>query len=529
MAGQKSERWLVPAIVGALLVTAFAFRVMRLSSVPGINGDEGWWGVQATHWVNGEPYEATTTSGNPIDMAFLVPLGLLHRVAGPSFAVLRLLPVLANLIALALGLVLARRLYGGATAWIYTVALAIAPTSIVHSRFCQDPSQSVLWVSITMFLALLGFAEQRRWWAYQLGALLGFAMAFYTHPTNLFIAPFIPLPLVPVVARWLPATRRGRVIFAGAVTAAAVVLAAIALLVVWPAIKSHAGSSTLLDKPWLAAARARLFSAGAWFEYVRNYGRLFSGVTVIRYETMAHLTIALYGFGALAVFGAIAAGLALVVRRERRGLDVALVIAWAAMVLLYFLFAGPESIRPHVERWGLVLLPPAFLMAARATVGWLGRYRTATIAAATIIAVALCGSFYLSYFHEFATSGGRSHRTFITADTEPKQQALAMVLAERRGTGPILIVAQDWWQYWPIAYLALPDPTVRTAMKIPADEDPSLGAALADGNLYFVEFVGSPELAHAEDWIRARHLRQQIDAVHAADGRELFHVIAVSR
>lgn len=522
----RRERRGIALIIAVLLGIAVLFRLMHLGSVPGINGDEGWWGVQATRWLHDLPYETKTTSGNPIDMAFLVPLGLLHAVAEPSFALLRVLPAAANLVALVVGFFLVRRIFGAPTAWVYTVSLAIAPTAIAHSRFCQDPSQSVLWTSITICFALIGFRESRRWWAWQLAALLAFGMAFWTHPTNIFIAPFVVLPIVPVVARQIPASRRGRTYFAVGALGLSIVGAVLVLFVLWPALKGRAGASVLLEKPWLSTATDHLTSGGAWFEYIKNYGRLFSGVTVYRYLSGPHLTAVAYGLGSLVVSIAVIAGVVGKIRRDRSGIDLALLAGWAVMLLLYFAFAGPESIRPHVERWGLCLLAPGMLVIARGVVSWMERARVITLVAASAVAFALVGSFYLSYFREFQTTGGRSHRTFITASTEPKQAALEAILAAR--TGKVLIVAQDWWQYWPIRYLALPDPSVTVLMKIPGDNDPDLADAIARGQLYFVEFVGSPELAHAREWLAAAHRHSSESTVADASGRPLFSIVHVS-
>src|SRR5262245_15956609 len=98
--------------------------------MPGIDGDEGWWGVQAMRWLHGQPFERQTTSGNRIDMLLLAPLGLAHALAPPSFTLLRAVPSVLNLIALAIGFLLVRRIYGSPTAWIQTVALAVLPTAI---------------------------------------------------------------------------------------------------------------------------------------------------------------------------------------------------------------------------------------------------------------------------------------------------------------------------------------------------------------------------------------------------------------
>ncbi len=46
-AAGRRDRRLVTILIVALLGTATCFRLMHLSSVPGISGDEGWWGVQA--------------------------------------------------------------------------------------------------------------------------------------------------------------------------------------------------------------------------------------------------------------------------------------------------------------------------------------------------------------------------------------------------------------------------------------------------------------------------------------------------
>src|SRR4029077_18183349 len=109
-------------VVLALLGTGLWFRVAHLGRMPGIGGDEGWWGVQATRWSHGQAYERTTTSGNPIDQFLLVPLGAAHRAAPPSFALLRGVPTALNFLALLIGFFAVRRLYGAETAWIFTVA-----------------------------------------------------------------------------------------------------------------------------------------------------------------------------------------------------------------------------------------------------------------------------------------------------------------------------------------------------------------------------------------------------------------------
>ena len=189
------ERRIVTAIVVVLLGTAIWFRLLRLDSVPGDQRRRGLVGVQALAWLAGRPYEARTTSGNPIDLFFLVPVALLHAIGSPSFALLRLVPAVANLLALVAGFFFARRLYGETTAWIHTVALAVLPTAIAHSRICQDPSQSVFWTGLVVYLALLAVTDRGAAWRWYAGALVLFPVALWTHPTNVFVAPFLLLPI----------------------------------------------------------------------------------------------------------------------------------------------------------------------------------------------------------------------------------------------------------------------------------------------------------------------------------------------
>jgi len=134
-------------------------------------------------------------------------------------------------------------------------------------------------------------------------------------------------------------------------------------------------------------------------------------------------------------------------------------------------------------------------------------------------------SFQLNYFREFATSGGRSHLTYVTAPIEPKRQALEQIVAARGGTGPVLIVAQQWWLYWPIAYLARAQAGVSVSMTL-SDAAPH---ALDEGQLYLVEFASTPELASAMEWIAARGLRSSASVIRDASGRDLLDVVRVTR
>jgi hypothetical protein len=524
VAASRRDRHIISALIVVLLGTAIAFRLMHLSTMPGVSGDEGWWGMNAIAWLDGRPYEARTTSGNPTDLFLLIPLGLVHAIAPPSFGLLRAVPAAVNVLALPITFWFTRRLFGGVTAWIHTIALAIAPAAIAHSRLTQDPSQSIFWTGIVIYLSLLGLADRRHAWMWSGAAVLAFPIALWTHPTNIFIAPFLALPAAAAVAPRLPASRRARLVGGGGAAVAIVLLAA-----AWAALGGLIASNQYMDRPWLDIVTARMLAPGEWLEFGVNYARLFNGVTIYHYFSGARPVTWPFDAGFVAIALAVARGLIVSIRREdatRRTLDRGLVAAWAVMCLSFFAVAGPTALRPHAERWGLCLIVPGALVLARGAAAWIetmGRVRLAAIGASSLAAAAVLASFYVNFFGEFATTGGRGHLTYVTARVEPKQQALERILARAAASDRIVIVSQQWWIWRPIAYLSARD--ARVAVSDRLDYGEASGRALPGRRLFFVEFADSPELASALEWIQARGLRSTPTVIHDAGGRALLIVL----
>jgi hypothetical protein len=508
----------------ALIATGAWFRVMRLSSVPGVSGDEGWWGMQALAWWAGRPYEAYTTSGNPTDQFLLAPLAVLHGILPPTFGLLRALPAAANLLALPVGFLLARRVFGSTTAWAYTVGLAVLPAAIAHSRICQDPSQTVLWTNLVVFLSLLGARDHQHVWRY-LGALLVvFPIALWTHPTNIFTGPFLLLPCAAAIGPMMPASRHGRVLL----VAAAALAAAAGIALTWLALTKLAGSAQLLDRPWLSIAAARLVDGRAWFELAANGARFFNGVTLYHYFSGARPLTLPYDAAFVVVVAALVAGFAL---RAADRLDRALLFACAATWLAFFAIAGPEALRPHAERWGLCLVVPSTIVLARGLAAWIDwrpAWRLVPASLGVLVAAALLASFHVNYFRAFAVTGGRGHLTYATAAIEPKQQALAYILARTQGQGHIVIATHQWWLYWPMAYLASVHANVTLSLRSSENRGPGFEDALGDGGrVFFVEFAGTPEQTAREDWIQAHGRRAQSTTIPDASGRDLIAILEV--
>ena len=56
---------------------------------------------------------------------------------------------------------------------------------------------------------------------------------------------------------------------------------------------------------------------------------------------------------------------------------------------------------------------------------------------------------------------------------------------------------------------------------------PQFQESLYHGQLFIVEFVGTPELRAGLDWINARHLASTATFVKDASGRDLFEILQV--
>src|SRR5690606_14144318 len=128
--------------------------------------------------------------------------------------------------------------------------------------------------------------------------------------------------------------------------------------------------------------------------------------------------------------------------------------------------AGPQALAPHLERYGICLVAPAVLMLARGLTWWVEPVRSnCQFFRLALLSVAYCFvfSFSLAYFHVVYVTGGLSHRAFRTAAVEPKQAALARIVAAHAPHARSEIIAREWWLYWPLTYLAYGQDRVRVS------------------------------------------------------------------
>ena len=138
--------WMNVAMVGFLAVL---FRMWDLGTLPGVNGDEAWYGMITGELLSGESSSWVTPTGNMLNPFYFGPLLFLHSLFGPSFTILRVPAVVSGLAALVANVACCRKLFGERTALISTMVLAVLPVNIAYSRFGWDTSQTLL---ATVFL-----------------------------------------------------------------------------------------------------------------------------------------------------------------------------------------------------------------------------------------------------------------------------------------------------------------------------------------------------------------------------------------
>jgi len=174
-------------------------------------------------------------------------------------------------------------------------------------------------------------------------------------------------------------------------------------------------------------------------------------------------------------------------------MDRVLLAAWALGLLIFLLIAGPRAMAPGEERFTICLIGPAVLLASRgAALGYEAaapRWRLA-LAVGALSGWLVLADFHEHYFRFIQRTGGESHLTFRTAQVEPKEAALQYIL-DRRSAGPTTICCSEWWNLWPIRYLALPEREITVVEDLAAKAPIDQTAVSEQGRTWHVEFYGT--------------------------------------
>ncbi|MBX7166111.1 MAG: glycosyltransferase family 39 protein [Pirellulales bacterium] len=429
----------------ALFVVAALLRIVAIDRLPGLNGDEAWSGVQALHWLGGQEVAWHTPTGNPLNPFAILPLVASHALFAPSVAHLRWVAVASGLLAIAVNYRLCRRAYDRETAWTTSAVLAVLPVNLVYSRFAWDASQSLLFTLPVLYAPLIAARGRSawRWWA--LGGV-ALAAAVLVHPTNVFAAPLLVVPLI--VLAWQHRTELSRRLGGAPQFAAGALGLLLFVAFAW------------LGRRWWVLAGSRLISPHELAAFLRLYLDLFTGLTVFRFVPGTLLDAYAPGAIGLTVGGlllALAAAWGWLQRRPCEHRDAQVLAAWAVTLVGFYLVAGAGALQPHYERYGQGLIGVGVLVLAR---GWQAAIHQATRVPARLAGMVLAWTallvFVACYLVPLDRGWGHPHRAFRTGAVEPKQAALELACrAARRNESvrPLPIVAHDWWSFWPLAYL----------------------------------------------------------------------------
>lgn len=458
--GDGRDYWPLWLIVAA----AILLRFWSVSWLPGFNGDEAWYGVQVQQLLAGRDIDWRTPTGNVPGLLQMGSLWLLLSVFPPSILVLRIPALLASLAALAMAYAVGRRFFGSVAGMTALVLMASLPAVIAYARLGWDPSHSPVLILLAIYAALA-----RR----PLLSALVFAFALATHPANVFVAPMLTLALLGFErhrAAWRPAL---------AVTAR---YAGLLMLAIGFSLILSVNASRYLDA---GASAARLVDPAQMVTFIVQFGRLLSGDTIYRFIAGAGYGAALPIADALtaAAMLAILVGGMVALRRERDWRVIGVVAGWLASCAALYVVTGPWALRPALERFAFPMVPVTALAMAVLIDNSLGtaRAKWKFQAMMTAIALPLMTSFALWYLVPLDRGTTRPVHGFWTGKPDPQQAAFGKISAAA-GSAGARIVAEDWWLYWPAAYLAAGKPFVVV--------DGSAHAVAAAPNTYWIAYRG---------------------------------------
>ena len=435
---------------------ALWLRFFHLSNIPGINGDEAWYGVQALKLINGEPIAWRTPTIPWLNPFYIGLVYLVHLVITPSELALRLPAVLCGIAALVVNYEAAKRLFGQATANISTIVLAVLPASIMYSRLGWDAAETPLAIVLVLYasLAIVCASKPR---IFVMLALLACGVAVVIHPVNL-IAGIIPL--VALAARHGRASVR--LLLAGGPPRRLASFAGLALL--------HVLAGLLLRYPLrefnrvFGSPASHIVQPAVWLECGRGFVDLLSGISTYRYIAGSNPQPAFH----TAVFALLILWAVLVFAwtfRSQTRVDKVLWLLTALTLLAFFAFTGTMGFEPHRNRYALLLVPSAALCFSRSLI-LLGerigpRLRAGLLWISLALGALILADCYANVFHFIRETGGRGARTYRTAEEDPKFAAARFVKSKERRQEPTTIYAEDWWLRTPAEYYAVGSPHVQ--------------------------------------------------------------------
>jgi len=445
----STQRPVLFALVGLLFAIAVGCRVWALDRLPGLNADEAWLSVQVIDFLAGKPFAMYTPTGNPLNPFLTLPV-LVREVltTHASILYLRMPSALAGILTMVLAYPLTRKVAGERRALVFAFLIWVMPAIIVYARMGWPSSETPL-VSL---LCLAAFLHGRT----PLMVLAAVA-AVWVHPTNVFIVPILAGGVAGQVL-W-----EGRRLGARDWAWVSLGVFAIGGFYAW---RLSGSTNFPLASPE--------FSSGDFLgNLVIHTGRFVSGATSLQFVVGPMSRRTLLAFDLVfwsAVLALLATGLPARIR-ARDGTLVGLMLGTLAALVAVSASGGLQFLVPGFERYALFLTVPscfifASLLVRPAADGGDAAKSPVTSAA---VALALVASFvwlavFIGQYHVvLETRGSHSYALFNSGAREPKAAAFELIESEAVA-GPVLIIAENYWTYWPMRYFGARDPRIRVEL-----------------------------------------------------------------
>lgn len=443
-----------------MFAAAVALRFLDFDHVPGINGDEAVFSVHAVSWLEGAPLSSLRTGTDlPMNPVFFGVVVLLHWLLGASLYTLRMSALVHSLLGLCLVWVAFRRRGLRFVALLATI-VAVLPIHLGYARFAWEAAS----VPTVLVLGVAASTQLRPWLTCAV-----FALGLWVHPMTVFSLPFLAAPFI---AQHWPRLADGRLraptrrALGWVLLAASALLLALVLLVHFEA----------LPKPVLLAVNlrlagrmlGRLSSPLQALSFVRLYVDLLSGPTIYRYVagSLSDGAEWLHLIGFAVVVGPLLWFSVRKLRAAQRWSDLGFMLGIVVSLAAAYVVAGLKVLLPATERYGMFFtVPSCYVLATCVDVlsdtprraAWL-RVGTAAIGSCLLI------SFGQNYLGALLRPNPAREYTFRTGPIEPKLAATQAVIAMRGAGRPAVVLAQDWWIYWPVRYLAHQQPDVHVTI-----------------------------------------------------------------
>ncbi len=458
-------------LIFMVLIIGISFRGLWLENIPGINGDEAWYGLQLRA---SDPIAWHTPTGNILNPFHMIPLALFQWIFPDGFLALRLPALLSQLTFILAGWILLRKTVGATPALIFAIVSAGTPHLIAYSRFGWDTSHSALATMLIIYFTL----EQK--WKLM---LLTQCFALIIHPSNIFI---VPIWIIYSLWKVYPSGDKNIKYFWVALG----MLMIISLLLATILMTNQNFNFIIIEKyQWFT----RVLDLRVLKDLAIKFGELMSGITIYGYivgpvsESTRNIHLSIFYFVIIPIitYGC------LILAIKKDYLPIVFSTGIIAAIFCLYWVSGEPPYRFGYERYRQFLFAP-FLVVFSYCLGNIPSLKKHSINIYIAIIISCAGllSFWNNYFTPFFQTGGNSFLTFRTALIEPKKQVFEIMLEKGllSSKNPIM-VTEDWWLTMPLKYLSSKYPAVKVVGSYEVGNDNLYVQNILEKNGFVVGFI----------------------------------------